>query len=149
MFTIDSAFAFACEAHANQVDKEGKPYIEHVLRVAAPFTNLEDPDYAIVAYLHDVCEDRPDLTSQVYAQLNADCIEAMKVLTKFPGESPMANAQRIIESESMIALLVKMSDLVDNTDISRIPNPTDKDIHRMYKYTGAATLLTSHYESLT
>ena len=51
---LELAIKVATEAHAGQVDKGGKPYINHPQAVAASLTNTE---YKIVAYLHDVCED--------------------------------------------------------------------------------------------
>lgn len=48
----------AHRAHAGQVDKAGRPYIEHVARVAASVS--DDPETEVVAWLHDVIEDCGD-----------------------------------------------------------------------------------------
>jgi len=51
---VNRAAEFAASAHANQVDKAGKLYIEHVLRVSNQFT---DDKLKIISLLHDVVED--------------------------------------------------------------------------------------------
>ena len=51
---LEKALRIAVEAHAGQVDKAGKPYIFHPLRVCCRcFTDEEK----IVALLHDTIED--------------------------------------------------------------------------------------------
>jgi len=52
--TVDEAVAIAQEAHANQLDKAGAPYIDHPLRVMDRF---DDDLHQMVAVLHDVVED--------------------------------------------------------------------------------------------
>jgi len=53
--TVDDALAFAELAHADQRDQAGRPYIEHVQRVAAA-VGSHGVDAQIVAALHDVVE---------------------------------------------------------------------------------------------
>ena len=55
---VERAKDLAHRAHAGQVDKAGRPYIEHVARVAARVA--DDPEAEAVAWLHDVLEDCPD-----------------------------------------------------------------------------------------
>lgn len=51
---LEKALRIAVEAHAGQMDKAGKPYIFHPLRVCCQcFTDEEK----IVAFLHDTIED--------------------------------------------------------------------------------------------
>ena len=56
--TVEGALAFAAEAHAGQVDKQGAPYILHVARVGASLWRFGE-DYVIAGFLHDVVEDTP------------------------------------------------------------------------------------------
>jgi len=51
---LTRAIHIASEAHKNQKDKVGKPYITHVMRV---MERCKSDDEKIVAVLHDVVED--------------------------------------------------------------------------------------------
>ena len=51
---LETALRIATLKHDGQVDKQGIPYIEHPIRVAA---SLRDPGLKIVALLHDTIED--------------------------------------------------------------------------------------------
>lgn len=62
---VQQARELAHRAHANQLDKAGKPYIEQVARVAAA---VRGDDLAeAVAWLHDVLEDQPHYESLLFA----------------------------------------------------------------------------------
>lgn len=54
MSILDAAIALASRGHAGQVDKAGKPYILHPLRLMMKFDGLEEQ---LVSLLHDVVED--------------------------------------------------------------------------------------------
>jgi len=54
MSNLDKALKIAIEAHTSQVDKGGKPYILHPLRLMMKFKSEQE---MIVAVLHDVVED--------------------------------------------------------------------------------------------
>ena len=54
MDEYDLAFQIAEQAHKGQVDKSGKPSIEHPVRMSAKLT---DPKCKCIALLHDVLED--------------------------------------------------------------------------------------------
>jgi (p)ppGpp synthase/HD superfamily hydrolase len=62
---VERAIAIAEQHHAGQVDKAGRPYIEHPLRVMNTMSNDAE---RIVAVLHDVIED----TNLTLNQLAAD-----------------------------------------------------------------------------
>ncbi len=72
------AQSIAAAAHKGQVDKAGKPYIEHPAHVAA---NVQGDAAKAVAWLHDVVEDTPltfaDLRERGVAP---EVIEALKLL---------------------------------------------------------------------
>lgn len=73
------AQSIAAAAHKGQVDKAGKPYIEHPAHVAA---SVQGDAAKAVAWLHDVVEDTPltfaDLREKGVAP---EVIEALKLLT--------------------------------------------------------------------
>jgi len=137
MSNLAKAIEIAILAHAGQVDKAGKPYLLHPLRVMAQFT---DPTHQIVAILHDVVED----SSKTLLDLRIDgfsteIISALEALTKTEGEDRWSAAKRTINNK--IASAVKLADLGDNMDISRIPNPTEVDYKRLEEYKAVQKLI--------
>ena len=130
MATLESAIQLAAAAHAGQQDKAGKPYILHPIRV---MLSVSTTDEQIAAILHDTVED----TDVTYEQLSkagfsAEIISAVKALTKLDGESRVEAARRAVKHP--IARQVKLADVKDNLDISRIPHLTDKDHARLDEY---------------
>ena len=130
MATLESAIQLAAEAHAGQQDKAGKPYILHPIRV---MLSVSTTDEQIAAILHDTVED----TDVTYEQLSeagfsAEIISAVRALTKLDGESRVEAARRAVKHP--IARQVKLADVKDNLDISRIPHLTDKDHARLDEY---------------
>lgn len=133
------AQAIAILAHTGQYDKAGKPYIEHVERVASM---VDDTDtYALlVAYLHDVLEDS-DITAEDLAKwgMPALVIEAVLVMTKKPGQN--YDEYLALICGNGLAHQVKLYDLIDNATIDRIPEPTPEDYRRTAKYMNAIAFL--------
>jgi guanosine-3',5'-bis(diphosphate) 3'-pyrophosphohydrolase len=130
MATLESAIQLAAEAHSGQQDKAGKPYILHPIRV---MLSVSTTDEQIAAILHDTVED----TSVTFEQLSeagfsAEIISAVRALTKLDGESRVDAARRA--AKHPIARQVKLADVKDNLDISRIPHLTDKDHARLDEY---------------
>jgi len=97
----------------------------------------------IVAVLHDVIEDSAvtpkHLRDAGFPQVVLDALEAV---TKREGESYEAFVARA--ARNPIGRSVKLADLLDNIDMSRLPNPTDKDLARLEKYRRALAWLAAH-----
>jgi guanosine-3',5'-bis(diphosphate) 3'-pyrophosphohydrolase len=137
MATLERAIQIAAEAHAGQLDKAGQPYILHPLRV---MLHMKSEQERIVAVLHDVIEDTPVTLMQLAAEgFSSVVIYAVQALTKLPGESRLAAAARA--AKNPIALVVKLADNSENMDMSRIPQPTAKDIARLEEYKAVRDLL--------
>ena len=137
---LERAIAIATEAHAGQVDKAGTAYITHPLRVMRAQNNDEA---RIVAVLHDVVE---DCEAWTFERLEAEgfsptIIEALRLVTKIQGE-PYEDFVRRAASNS-ISRAVKLADLADNMDVSRLPALTEKDRERLEKYRKAMAVLES------
>jgi (p)ppGpp synthase/HD superfamily hydrolase len=131
MSTLERAIVIAANGHAGTVDKGGAPYILHPLRM---MLNLSSTDERIVAVLHDVCEDCEGWT---FDRLRGEgfpdhIIEALDSVTKRDGEDYEAFALRA--AANPIGRRVKLADLADNCDLSRISSPTEKDHARIEKY---------------
>lgn len=130
MPTLERAIEIAARAHAGQIDKGGGPYILHPLRLMLAVSGAHE---RMAAVLHDVVED----TSVSFEDLEregfpADVIEAVRALTKLPGEKRPDAARRA--AANPIARRVKLADVTDNMDLSRIANPTEKDFARLKEY---------------
>jgi (p)ppGpp synthase/HD superfamily hydrolase len=130
MSTIERAIEIAARAHAGQKDKAGAPYVFHPLRL---MLSLDTPELWMTAVLHDVVED----TSVTLADLEAEgfpaqVVEAVRILTKLPGESRLSAARRAVRNP--IARAVKLADVADNMNLKRIANPTEKDYARLKEY---------------
>lgn len=143
MATLERAIAIAATAHAGQIDKAGQPYILHPLRVMLALAGERE---RIVGVLHDVVED----TSVSLAELemegfSAEILSAIDALTKKPGETRMEAAARA--AKDPIALRVKLTDNAENMDLSRIANPTAKDVARLDEYKEVRALLLSAINS--
>jgi (p)ppGpp synthase/HD superfamily hydrolase len=131
---LDKAIHIAATAHEGQKDKAGQPYILHPLRVM--FSRRNETE-RICAVLHDVIEDTDvsldDLRNSGFSQ---EVLDALEALTKRNGENYEDFIDRVIENKT--ACHVKLADLADNMDLSRISNPTEEDHERTKKYRKAA-----------
>jgi (p)ppGpp synthase/HD superfamily hydrolase len=147
MSTIERAVAIAAEAHAGQTDKAGAPYLLHPLRVMLSVSKAEE---RIVAVLHDVLEDCPGWTLD---RLRADgfsevVLAGLVSVTKTAFEEAAKDEASYLAfvrraAANPIGRVVKLADLRDNFDLSRIAAPTDRDRLRLKKYERAIALLES------
>ena len=126
--SIEDAINIAIRAHRAQVDKGGNPYILHPLRV---MQRMHDETSRIVAVLHDVIEDAGINLSDL-SEFGPEVVAAVDALTRRRGETYDAYIDRV--SQNAIAKRVKLADLEDNYDLSRIPKPTEIDLERSKKY---------------
>ena len=137
---LERAIEIAVEAHKGQLDKGGNPYILHPLRV---MMSVDLELEKIVAVLHDVVEDSDWTFKALIAEgFSIEVIEALKSVTKeFPNEDYELFIQRAMQNP--IGRKVKIADLRDNLDVTRISDITDKDVKRINKYKNALKLLSA------
>jgi len=135
---LDRAIELAKQHHEGQTDKAGNPYIEHPLRV---MNQVESEEEKIVAVLHDIVEDTDisldDLRNEGFSK---EVVSAVECLTKQDGENYDSYIERI--SFNPLAVKIKLADLEDNRDLTRLPEVTDKDLERVEKYDKALEKLT-------
>lgn len=131
MSTLQRAIEIATEAHKGQVDKSGKEYIGHPLRVMGMGKSEQEK---IIGVLHDVVEDT-NWTFEALAEegFSKEIIDALRCVTKL---SDNENYDDFIErvKKNPLAVAVKINDLTDNMDIRRLPYLSDKDVKRLKKY---------------
>ena len=134
---LQRAITIAEQQHAGQVDKAGRPYIEHPKRVMAAVSNDAE---RIVAILHDVIEDSDVTLDQLAAEgFPAYILDALDSVTRKEGETYEAFVART--ATNAIGRRVKYADLQDNADLTRIPAPTVADLARTEKYQRAMVQL--------
>jgi predicted Zn-ribbon and HTH transcriptional regulator len=128
---LDRAIQIAVQAHAGQKDKGGNPYILHPIRVMMSVSGINEK---IVAILHDVVEDS-DWTFDALLKegFSSEIIEALKSVTKTSEQEDYESFIRRAKANA-IGRQVKIADLKDNLDVTRIPELSDKDIQRIDKY---------------
>lgn len=139
MSTLERAIQIATEAHKGQLDKAGRDYIGHPLRV---MEMGKTEDEKIVGVLHDVIEDTGWTFEMLEAEgFSREVIEALRCVTKL---SENENYDDFIErvKKNPLAVAVKINDLTDNMDIRRLPYLSDKDVKRLKKYLKAYKKLT-------
>jgi|TARA_Y100000588_G_scaffold353513_1_gene407047 (p)ppGpp synthase/HD superfamily hydrolase len=134
---LERAIEIAVTAHKGQKEKSGAPYILHPLRV---MLSVESEEERIVGVLHDVVEDTPWTFDQLRDEGFSEAIlAALDTVTIRENEDYSTFISR--SADNVIGRRVKIADLRDNMDLSRIPQPTEKDHKRMEKYTKAMAQL--------
>jgi guanosine-3',5'-bis(diphosphate) 3'-pyrophosphohydrolase len=139
MSTIEKAIELAARVHAGQVDKAGTAYIYHPLRVMFAVSTVHEK---MAAVLHDTVEDTEvSLADLQQAGFPSEVVAAVEALSKKPGESRLEAVHRAMANP--IARVVKLADVSDNMDLSRLSEVTEKDLARMKEYAQVKGLLES------
>ena len=131
------ALKLCFNAHKDQVDKSGLPYVFHPFHLAE---QMRDENTTVVALLHDVVEDTDytldDLRDMGFGD---EIIEALSYMTHDPSVPYMEYVKKIKENE--IARKVKLADLKHNSDITRLDYIDQHALERVEKYAQAIRLL--------
>ena len=127
-------------AFAGKKDKGGRPYIEHLKRVAENAKNYIKEDVChheqleVIGLLHDLLEDCSEWTKKHLESIFKDnlIVDSVERLTK----KPELNYEQYIKNiqNNRYARAVKLADLKDNMDLTRLSELTEKDIERIKKY---------------
>jgi (p)ppGpp synthase/HD superfamily hydrolase len=118
---LGDSVEFMRKAHEGQMDKCGRPYYLHPLRVAMRLVHGSAAERH-AALLHDVVEDTPvtldDLCALGYCD---EVVELVDLLSrdKPGGESHNEYLERIVRSGNVRALRVKLADVYDNMSPAR------------------------------
>lgn len=131
------ALKLCFEAHKDQVDKSGLPYVFHPFHLAE---QMEDEATTVVALLHDVVEDTDitflDLEQEGFGE---EIITALKLLTH---EDSVPYMDYVLEiKKNQIATAVKLADLRHNSDLTRMDVVDEWALKRNEKYKRAMKLL--------
>ena len=131
------ALKLCFEAHKNQTDKTGLPYVFHPFHLAEQMT---DEYTTVTALLHDVVEDTDytlnDLKEMGYPD---EVITALSLLPHDDGSEYMEYVKRL--KNNPIARAVKLADLKHNSDLSRYDTIDSRAVKRTAKYQQAIEIL--------
>ena len=137
------ALKLCFDAHKEQTDKSGLPYVFHPFHLAEQMTEEE---CVIVALLHDVVEDTDYTIDQLREMdFGDDVIEALECMTHEDGIPYMDYVRKI--RSNPIASHVKLADLTHNSDLTRLNGKPNKwDHRRVKKYAKAMRILMDNNE---
>ena len=131
------ALTLCFDAHKDQKDKSGLPYVFHPFHLAE---QMETEETTVVALLHDVVEDTDyalaDLEDMGFSK---SVLDALALLTHDPSVDYMDYVRAI--KANPIARTVKLADLRHNSDLTRLDTVDEKALARVEKYQKALTLL--------
>ena len=129
---LNKMLVIATNAHQNQFDKGGSPYILHPLAVMYLLDN-PDEEQQCIALGHDIVEDCGITYLELAeAGITERIIAGIRALTKVPGETHEEYKAKVKANPD--AVKVKIADLTHNTDIRRLKGVSQKDMARMERY---------------
>ena len=117
---IRRAYQIACQLHAGQTDKAGRPYIEHLTRVMLR-VQMDGGDrfQQIAGLLHDSIEDEKTTADELLALgVPSEAVVLVQALTKREEQSYEDYLRGLIGRYRVVT--VKMADLDDNSDPERL-----------------------------
>lgn len=131
------ALRVSFEAHKNQTDKSGMPYVYHPFHLAE---QMKDEYSTCVPLLHDVVEDsETSLNDLIEAGFPKEVTDAIALMTHDERIPYMEYVAAI--KNNPIARVVKQADLRHNSDLSRLDKIDEKTNERVKKYEQAILLL--------
>ena len=144
---LEKAKRLAREQFAGITDKSGVDYFEgHLCSVAGRMASDKEKT---VAFLHDIIEDRQYPEEALRSEFGDEITDAVKRLTHGPGlgeEEYLECIRKLKESGDRLAIAVKISDLTNNSDYTRLgarsaEELSEKDRKRYEKYQKALEIL--------
>ena len=130
------ALKISFNAHKNQVDKSGMPYVYHPFHLAE---QMDDEYSTCVALLHDVVEDT-DMTIDELSETFPKEVTAAIALMTHDDSVPYFDYIRELK-KNPLAAKVKLADLKHNSDLTRLEEVDDKALERVEKYKKAINTL--------
>ncbi|HHT22622.1 MAG TPA: phosphohydrolase [Bacteroidales bacterium] len=139
---IKIAAQMAAEIHRGQIDKGENDYFAgHLTSVASMGKTWKEQ---VLGYLHDAAEDTPITEMEVMNQLQEKLAEkltavefdelltALQLLNNKHSETREEYLSKVVTNS--LAARVKLNDLTNNMDLTRLSNPTEKDLERVERY---------------
>ncbi|MCB9170631.1 MAG: phosphohydrolase [Flavobacteriales bacterium] len=123
---LERAIRLAAKVHKGQVDRFGKPYILHVMRVMMRGHDIEEQ---VLGAVHDVLE-RSDLTADDLAKKDFPprVLRALEHISRVADEDYDAYIERVMQDP--LAVRVKLHDLADKMDLLHVNTLSHADLKR-------------------
>ena len=131
------ALRLCFEAHKEQTDKSGMPYVFHPFHLAE---QMDTEDTVAVALLHDVVEDADYTLADLMAMGFPETVTDALALLTHEKSVPYFDYVKAIK-KNPIARMVKLADLRHNSDLSRLDTVDEKALARQEKYLQAIAIL--------
>lgn len=136
-YLTKKALRLCFEAHKDQLDKSGLPYVFHPFHLAE---QMDTEETVCVALLHDVVEDTDytleDLIAMGFPKPVTDALALMTHDENVPYLDYVAKLK-----DNPVARQVKLADLKHNSDLTRLDRVDEKALERVEKYRKAMELL--------
>lgn len=141
------ASLFAKKAHKGQLDRGGHDYFLHLLAVEQ---RVESSKAKVVAILHDTVEDTGlslERLGELFPWWVHESIDAISRRKNKDGSKEDDNSYILRVLEDPIAVEVKIADMINNLDYSRISNglPTVEEGDRIGRYGKFLPILVQKY----
>lgn len=130
------ALKISFEAHKNQTDKSGMPYVYHPFHLAE---QMDDEYSTCVALLHDVVEDTDITLDELSKEFPKEVTDSIAMMTHDDNVPYLDYVAKIMQNP--IAAKVKLADLKHNSDLSRLDVVDDNVLKRVEKYKKAIEIL--------
>ena len=132
------AIMICFQAHRDQNDKGGMPYVFHPFHIA---DQMDTEKETCVALLHDLIEDTDWTLDRLTADgFPFDVLKALDLMTHNPSTPYLEYVKKL--SDNPIAKKVKLADLRHNSTRGRLKRFGEKDEARLRKYLDAQAILT-------
>lgn len=136
---LSKMIRIAASGHSMQFDLQGEPYILHCMRVMHGL-NTKDDELKMIAVGHDLLEDTTVTDEYLRAcGFSWRVVDGIHAMSKTKGQAYDDYLEQVLSNDD--AVLVKMSDLRDNSRIDRMVGTTDRDLRRITKYFKAYEIL--------
>ena len=144
---VMKATVIVTDLFKNDIDKGGNSYLLHLLYV---YSEVKSKEEKTIAMLHDILEEK-EVSSEdlIEVGFSENIVNDVLILTKDKSISYEEYIDNIIKNGSIESIRVKLADLDNNMDITRIKNPTEKDYDRINnKYIPAYKKLKKRLEEM-
>lgn len=130
---LESAIRLAAKVHKGQLDRFGKPYILHVMRVMMRGHDLEEQ---VLGALHDILE-RSTLTLADIEKKDYPprVVKALDHISRREEEDYDGYIERVMQDG--LAMRVKLHDLADKMDLLHVDELSMADLKRYNKQLAA------------
>ncbi|MEM9046901.1 MAG: HD domain-containing protein [Pseudomonadota bacterium] len=151
--TLEDTIAFAAKLHGAQTDQGGAPYIAHLARVSAhlikqfPMASIAERH---AAWLQDCLEDTDSSASDLAARgYDAAVIELVEAVTRPMGQGMTYHAwiDGLASKGPIGAIRIKIADLADNSDPSRLASLEPPEAASLERYARAQAALEAALEA--